>query len=136
MKGRDAEHGLEFLLAFDGRIHHLEGGYWLKFEIKRVEATKERPHGLSYSFTLHAPDGERLVGFDNAHGVPARGTRFRPVSPARDHWHRTGRDPGRPYAFKDAETLIDDFFDEVERVLNERGIGTTVVSVEETRRSK
>ena len=55
MKGRDAEHGLEFLLAFDGRIHHLEGGYWLKFEIKRVEATKERPHGLSYSFTLHAP---------------------------------------------------------------------------------
>jgi hypothetical protein len=58
------------------------------------------------------------------------------VSPAWDHWHRTGRDPGRPYAFKDAETLIDDFFDEVERVLNERGIGTAVVSVEETRRSK
>lgn len=71
MKDRDPEHGLEFLLAFDGRIHHVEGGYWLKFEIKRVEATKERPHGLSYSFTLHAPDGERLVGFDNAHGVPA-----------------------------------------------------------------
>jgi hypothetical protein len=33
------EHGLEFLLAFDGRVHHLEQGYWLKFEIKRVEAT-------------------------------------------------------------------------------------------------
>jgi hypothetical protein len=136
MKGREAEYGLEFLLAFDGRVHHLEEGYWLKFEVRRVEATKERPHGLSYSFTLHAPDGSRLVGFDNAHGVPARGSRFKAVPEASDHWHRTGNDPGRPYAFKDAETLINDFFDEVERVLGERGIETKVVGVEEGRRSK
>jgi len=128
-----SEHGLEFLLAFDGRVHHLERGYWLKFEIKRVEVTKERPHGLAYAFTLHAPDGRRLVGFDNAHGVPARGARFKPAPQASDHWHRTEHDPGRPYAFKDAETLIDDFFDEVERVLGERGIGTTVVGVDERR---
>ena len=130
------EYGLEFLLAFDGRIHHLEEGYWIKFEIKRVEATKQRPHGLSYSFTLHAPDGTRLVGFDNAHGVSATGGRFKRKPPASDHWHRTETDPGRPYHFKNAETLIDDFFDEVERVLDERGIGTIVVEVEETRRSK
>lgn len=136
MKNRATEYGLEFLLAFDGRIHHLEEGYWLKFEIKRVEATKERPHGLSYSFTLHARGGRRLVGFDNAHGVPPRGSRFKPQPRARDHWHRTERDPGRPYAFKDAETLIDDFFDEVERVLRERGIGTKVIEVEEGRTSK
>ena len=136
MKGREAEYGLEFLLAFDGRVHHLEEGYWLKFEIKRVEATKERPHGLSYSFTLHAPDGARLVGFDNAHGVAARGSRFKAAPRASDHWHRTENDPGRPYEFKDAETLIDDFFNEVERVLGERGIGTKIVGVEEGRRFK
>jgi hypothetical protein len=136
MYNQAPEYGLEFLLAFDGRIHHLEEGYWIKFEIKRVEATKERPHGLSYSFTLHAPDGTRLVGFDNAHGVPAKGSRFKPGPPASDHWHRTETDPGRPYQFKDAETLIDDFFDEVERVLNERGVDMTVVEVEETRRSR
>ena len=136
MKDRGADHGIEFLLAFDGRVHHLEEGYWLKFEIERVAATKKRPHGLSYSFTLHAPDGKRLIGFDNAHRVPARGARFKAASSARDHWHRSENDPGRPYAFKDAETLIDDFFDEVERVLGERGIGTTVVDVEEGRRSK
>ena len=65
-----SNYGLEFLLAFNGRIHHLEKGYWLKFDIMRVTATAERPHGLSYSFTLHAPDGNRLVGFDNAHDVP------------------------------------------------------------------
>jgi hypothetical protein len=43
---------------------------------------------------------------------------------------------GRPYEFKDAETLLDDFFDEVERVLRERGIGTAVIQVEYTPRSK
>lgn len=130
------EYQLEFLLAFDGRIHHLEEGYWMKFEIKRVRATAERPHGLSYSFTLHAPDGRRLIGFDNAHRVPAVGSRFKRRPQSNDHWHRTGSDPGRPYLFKDAETLIDDFFGEAERVLGEHGIAPNVVEVEETRRSE
>jgi hypothetical protein len=125
------DHTLEFLLAFDGRIHHLEEGYWIKFEIKKVEATKARPHGLSYSFTLHAPDGTRLVGFDNAHGVPALGSRFAKRSSGSDHWHRTEADPGRPYTFKDADTLLQDFFREVRRVLDERGISDAVVQVEE-----
>jgi len=48
MHNRGPECGLEFLLAFDGRIHHLEEGYWIKFEIERVKAAKERPHGLAY----------------------------------------------------------------------------------------
>jgi hypothetical protein len=131
MKWDEAEYGLEFLLAFDGRVHHLEEGCWLKLEIKRVEATKERPHGLSYSRTLHAPDGARLIGFDNAHGVPARGSRFRKRSPASDPWHRTEGDPGRPYRFKDADTLLQDFFREVRRMLNERGVSEAVVRAEE-----
>jgi len=136
MQGSRPEYGLEFLLAFDGRIHHLEEGYWIKFEIEGVKAANERTHGLAYSFTLHAPDGTRLVGFDNAHAISAAGGRFKRKPPATDHWHRTETDPGRPYQFESAETLIDDFFDEVERVLGERGVGTTVVAVEETRRSK
>ena len=131
-----ADHGLEFLLAFDGRVHHLEKGYWIKFDLARVGVTTKRPHGLSYSFTLHAPNGTRLVGFDNAHDVPARGSRFKRRGDASDHWHRTEKDPGRPYVFKDAETLIDNFFDEVDRVLGERGVGIQVVRTEETRRSK
>ncbi len=136
MNNRMSEHQLEFLLAFDGRVHHLEGGYWLKFEIRRVKATDERPHGLSYSFTLHAPDGRRLIGFDNAHRVPAVGSRFKQAPQSSDHWHRTEKDPGRPYEFRHAETLIDDFFGEVERVLSEHGIAATVIDVEETRRSE
>ena len=127
---RSPDHGLEFLLAFDGRTHHLEGGYWIKFEIGRVDGSPTRPHGLSYSFTLHAPDGTRLVGFDNAHDVPDAGRRFKGRGQATDHWHRTERDTGRPYVFKDAETLIDAFFDEVERVLGERGVEMRVIRAE------
>ncbi len=36
-----AEHTLEFLLAFNDRIHWLEQGYWLKFEV--VEADDGGP---------------------------------------------------------------------------------------------
>lgn len=99
---RNRDFGLEFLLDFDGRLHFFEDGCWLKFEIKKREPSRERPHGLSYSFTLHAPDGTRLLGFDNAHGVPARGSKYRRRSTAHDHWRRTEDDPGRPYPFKDA----------------------------------
>ena len=118
----DAEHTLEFLLAFNGRVHRYAGGYWLKFEIVKVTPSQTRPHGLDYSFTLHGPDNRRLIGFDNAHTVPAKGSRFKKRSMAADHWHRTETDTGRPYAFVNAEQLIDDFFDEVERVLSERGV--------------
>ncbi len=134
MAKREAEHTLEFLLAFDGRIHRLEEDYWIKFEIKRVRVTKERPHGLSYSFTLHAPDGTRLLGFDNAHSVPAMGSAFKRSPEASDHWHRTENDPGRPYAFKDADTLLQDFFREVRRILADRGVSEMVVNVEEKRK--
>lgn len=122
---------LEFLLAFDGRLHWYDQGYFVKFEIKRVEATELRPHGLRYSFTLHAPEGERLMGFDNAHTVASAG-RYAKRQAEADHWHRTGDDAGRPYAFTDAATLIDDFFAEVERILTERGVSIDVVK-DETR---
>lgn len=133
---RNRDFGLEFLLDFDGRLHFFEDGCWLKFEIKKGEPSRERPHGLSYSFTLHAPDGTRLLGFDNAHGVPAQGSKFRRRSAARDHWHRTEDDPGRPYPFKDAATLLSDFEAEVVRILKQRGVRAAVVSVKEKGRSK
>ena len=122
MAKKSPEHTLEFLLDFDGRIHWYAGGYWVKFELGRVDKTTARPHGLSYSFTLHGPDNKRLVGFDNAHTVAPVGGRFNQRPTTTDHWHRSESDPGRPYVFKDAATLIDDFFDAVERVLTERGV--------------
>ena len=128
------EHVLEFLLAFDGRRHVYPDGYHLRFEVRKVARTPERPHGLRYSFTLHDPNGRRLVGFDNAHAVSQPGSRFHEKPRAADHWHRTGTDPGRPYAFRDAATLIEDFFAEVERVLRERGVPLTAVGDEDERK--
>ena len=95
----------------------------------RVTPSEARPHGLDYSFTLHGPDNRRLIGFDNARIVPAKGSRFKKRPKAMDHWHRTETDEGRLYAFKDAEHLIDDFFDEVERVLKARGVPFDTVEV-------
>jgi hypothetical protein len=128
MNDRPAEdYGIEHLLAYDGRIHLFEKGYWLKFEFKRVAESGQRPHGLNYSMTLHAPDGTRLLGFDNAHQVPAKGSRFSKPPDQFDHWHRTETDPGRPYKYRNTEKLLTDFFDEVERILAERGVSTEVI---------
>ena len=94
-------------------------GHWVKFVAVRIQATPERPHGLSYSLTLHAPDGTRLVGFDNAHAVTDRrgpGSRQRS---ARDHRHRLRT--VRPYEYEDAAKLLEDFWKEVDTVLRERG---------------
>jgi hypothetical protein len=135
MSDRKPEHTLEFLLAFDGLIHWLESGHWIKFEIRRVDPSSERPHGLRYSFTLHDPQGYRLIGFDNAHSVSKRGFRFKNKPNVMDHWHRTCDDEGRPYTFKDAETLLSDFFQEVRRVLSEQGLSDIVVKTDEKRRS-
>lgn len=117
-------------------MHVFEEGYWVKFEIKRVKSTKQRPHGLSYSFTLHDPDGKRLLGFDNAHGVDAKGPRYKKKADAHDHWHRTDADPGRPYRYVDVSTLLDDFEREVARILHERGVSMTVVGMDEKGESK
>jgi Family of unknown function (DUF6516) len=135
MKEEEQLYTLEFLLGFDGHVHWLDQGYRLKFEIKRVKPTKERPHGLRYSFTLHDPDGQRLMGFDNAHGVVPKGSRYLKRRPATDHWHRTEDDAGRPYSFTTADALLEDFFREATRILAERGINGDVVSVESKKRS-
>ena len=73
MTTRDRDPGLDTLLDLHGQILFVdEIGHWVKFIARRTEVTPERPHGISYSLTLHAPDGARLVGFDNAH--PGEGT--------------------------------------------------------------
>jgi len=46
-----------------------ETRHWVRFVVRRVPTTEQKPHGLDYSLTLHDADGERLVGFDNSHPV-------------------------------------------------------------------
>jgi hypothetical protein len=119
-QGRDP--GAEALLDLDGQVFVVDtkGQYWVRFSVRRVVCTPDRPHGLNYSLTLHGSNGDRLVGFDNAHAVRESsgpgGKRRRPF----DHRHQL--ETIRPYCFKDAATLLADFWDEVDKLLKERGV--------------
>ncbi len=73
------------------------------------------PHGIDYSLTLHGPEGERLVGFDNAHLV-GRQKRGEPL----DHRHRLRSI--RPDEYRNAATLLADFWEAVDAVLREREV--------------
>ena len=127
------DHALEFLLDFDGREHVFEHGYYVKFEIRRVDPSPGIPHGIRYSFTLHDPAGKRILGYDNAHAVE-RGKPW-------DHRHGVRRVYAKPYGrvkpqlieFKDAETLLEQFYGDVERILKILGLSN---QVEDVRRPK
>ncbi|HXQ50592.1 MAG TPA: DUF6516 family protein [Stellaceae bacterium] len=114
-KSRDP--ALDVLLDLDGQVLVVDpkGGHRVRFAVKRVPVSPEKPHGLDYSLTLHGPDGERLVGFDNAHPAAKR-RRGEP----QDHRHRLRTI--RPYGYRDAAALLADFWETVDAVLRERGV--------------
>lgn len=111
--------GLDTLLELNGQTFFIDERHWVKFVVIAVEPSPERPHGLSYSLTLHAANGERLVGFDNAHPV-SRGTGPGRVRP-REHDHRHRLKTVAPYEYQEAAALLADFWAEVDAVLLERG---------------
>lgn len=118
-----ADTGLEYLLGLDGEIQvQNQDGYFIKFEVHAVKVTPDRPHGIKYSLTLHDPQGQRLMGFDNAHaGVKPAGSPFKHAGMrySFDHRHRHAQDGGVAYAFDTAYILLRDFYKEVDRVLAE-----------------
>jgi hypothetical protein len=97
-----------------------ETRHWVRFVVRRVTATEAKPHGLDYSLTLHGPDGERLVGFDNAHPVRRQSGPGGQKKAAYDHKHRLKA--MRPYEYQDAATLLDDFWKTVDTVLRAKGV--------------
>lgn len=112
-KNRDTS--LDTLLDLHGQVLVVDekGGYWVKFVAREVPVADDKPHGLDYSLTLHGSSGERLVGFDNAH-------RVKPGRKEKDHYHKSGA--VKPYEYKDAATLLADFWNEVDKVLKKRGV--------------
>jgi Family of unknown function (DUF6516) len=112
--------GLGILLDLDGESFAVDaaGNYTTRFVVKQVPPSPQRPHGLSYSLTLHDTTGMRLVGFDNAHAAPSQKGRGRRL--LQDHRHRLRTT--RPYEYRDATTLLADFWAEVDAVLKERGV--------------
>lgn len=111
--------GLSYLLDLDGEIMEQAGGHWVKMEVKRVTPSEQRPYGIKYSLSLHAPNGRRILGFDNAHG--GKGRAWYRVVPY-DHQHRDSSRRSRPYKFSSADKLVGDFFSAVDRALKKRGV--------------
>jgi hypothetical protein len=112
------DRSLDTLLDLNGEVIVIgDGPYWTKFVVKRVPVSKERPHGLHYSLTLHNGEGERVLGFDNAHAVqtgsgPGAKTRL-------EHDHRHHLVAVRHYKYTNAGTLLTDFWEAVFAFLEE-----------------
>ena len=112
------DYSLDVLLSLDGTEYTEENGYWYKINAKRTEPTKHRPHGISYDLTLHDNNNQRILGFDNAHGIKVKkGGRFNGYIYAYDHIHKSIKDKGTPYEFVNAEQLLADFFNEVNLII-------------------
>ncbi len=125
MKSYGQDPTREALLDLDGQILVLDakGSYVVRFFVQSVEPSPERPHGLNYSLTFHGSRGQRLIGFDNAHSMRrSRGPGGKPAGPA-DHRHFD--DEARPYRYKDAATLLADFWATVDTYLKEKGVSLT-----------
>jgi Family of unknown function (DUF6516) len=120
MKTSKRDASLDALLLLDGETFFADaaGKHWVKFVVRQVAETLERPHGLTYSLTLHDESGVRLLCFDNAHASregsgPGNRTRI-------EHDHCHSGETVRFYVYQDAATLLADFWEQVESILGEK----------------
>ena len=103
------------LLDFDCRRYWLANGWSVRIRVAEVPASAARPHAIKYAFTLHDHDGSRLLGFDNAHGIPRAHTY--------DHRHKFRRTRQVvAYEFRGADELICDFFAAVEEACRQEEV--------------
>ena len=107
--------GIECLLALNGDRYFIDdkGELEVVFKVARVAVTPEMPHGLKYTLMLLNAKNERVVCFDNAHAVSQGSGPGRKRSKQHDHKHIENRIT--PYVFKDALTLLQDFWKEVDK---------------------
>lgn len=115
------DHSLDTFLDLHGQTVGVdEAGHGVQCVVQRTAVTSDRPHGLRYSLTRPAPDGTSLVGFANAHPIPARQRSRQRQRGESDHQHRFRT--VRPSPYTDAVTLLAAFWDAVDRVLKARGV--------------
>jgi hypothetical protein len=109
-----------YLIDLDGQIMELGSGFWIKISARRVPASSERPAGIDYSLCLFSPEDERLLCYDNAHPIREGTGPGAKKSKMNDHVHRGGRI--LPYAYANAAALLEAFWNDVNRILDERGV--------------
>ena len=112
---------LNTLLDLHEQIIAYDEGYWVKIEAWEVVKSYQIPHGIRYSLTLHDFHGNRILGYDNAHQLKEKrkkytATKNRPY----DHRHINGKDLVVEYKFEGPQQLLIDFFNEVNKVLQQK----------------
>jgi hypothetical protein len=107
---------LQALLDLDGtEIELMDGQFFTKFEVHKVEPSPAVPHGIKYSLTLHDKMGKRVLGFDNAHPIKIKKGRFVERPTEADHWHYGPGEAVKKYRFQGPGKLLVDFWAEVEK---------------------
>jgi uncharacterized protein DUF6516 len=111
------DNGLKTLLDLNGEVFMMDDKHWVKFECQTVDKNEHIPHGIKYSLTLHDKSNERILGYDNAHGLKPRRKKFAAKRVVWDHKHE--REIVKPYEFNSADQLLVDFWDDVNAMLKE-----------------
>jgi hypothetical protein len=109
--------GLVTLLDLDGEIFPMVNGFWTKIDAKMVMQSDRIPHGVRYSLTLHNRNNLRVLGYDNAHGFKVGRKGFGAKKTKWDHKHEGNR--VKPYEFKSADRLMEDFWNDVVRIIED-----------------
>jgi hypothetical protein len=106
------DHCRAFFLDCDGLEYRYETGHWYKVESHEVSPSAARPAGLKYVLAFFDPTNVCLVRDDNSHSldIPSGQVPY-------DHWRRFARNELVPYSLIDIETLLDDFFADIDRHL-------------------
>ena len=126
MVSDEPDSGIETLLNLHGWTDEVGGGFWVSVKAFRVPPDDERPQGINYTLTMHRPGGKRILGYDNAHypnigSGPAR--KSRQIGRGCDHRHY--RDRITWYDFRSPVKLMEDFWRDVEIILEEEGVPWT-----------
>jgi len=102
---------LDSLLGLNGQTYVVDPTACLavRFRVASVPVSDINPHGIDYQMALFGPGGVKLVGFENTQQMRKH---------AFDHVKRLRT--VRAYAYRDAATLVEDFWDEVDAWLRER----------------
>jgi hypothetical protein len=103
------DHCRAFFLDCDGLEYRYETEHWYKVECRAVPPSAARPMSVKYSLAFFSPSNECLVRYDNSHSADIRSGQV-----PYDHWHRFVRDEIVPYVFVDIETLLADFFADID----------------------
>lgn len=111
---------IQYLIDLNGQIMEMGSGYWVKIEARQVPPSSGRPAGVDYSLCLFSPKDERLLCYDNAHPIKTGSGPAAKLAEKHDHVHKGQRI--KPYLYANAATLLEAFWSDVNKILQERGV--------------